>query len=434
MKFGLILLGLVVVFSVAGSLIEQTQEPMYYVRKFSWYDILFKLQLDDVFHSWYFYLVTALLCLNLTFCSILRFRRVNAEKVIETAARGKAQVLLPPEGAAAVRDVLKREHCRETAEPDQKFVYTKNLFGRYGSFLTHLGILLTVIFFFFAMNLPTVTDQTCYPGESITMDDGTDIAVKDFSIEDPDGTLDYKSTINITLPDGSSSGDVTTSVNHPAKMGNYKVYQQTYGTAGVVTVTDTEGHKDVFHLEEKMFLSKDGKTGIWYNTLYPDFTQSEDGDLSLETSTSGHYKNPVYTFNLVEMKEGSDDEVEMTPMLAFPGDEVTVGDLTFTFNDPVEYPGLRIKKNPRWTNPCLGLAVLVLTLGLAILLLFEPVVVLVDGEGYHIFGNKKEGIDLQIRGELKKRGIKPLVSKKAEAIGTGTDETAATGREVNEDA
>ena len=79
-------------------------------------------------------------------------------------------------------------------------IYRKNSFGRYGTFITHLSILLTVIFGAAALYLPTTIDQTCVPGESITMEDGTEIAVDSFHIENEYGDLDYASKVTVTLP------------------------------------------------------------------------------------------------------------------------------------------------------------------------------------------------------------------------------------------
>ena len=350
MTFGVILLIIISIISVAGSLIEQGQHAMYYVNAFpQYYQIIFALKLDHVFSSWYFIVIVVMLCLNLTLCSILRFRRVSSSNEIETAALATSEVMADAEQLQKVRRALERQHCRKT-EINGRTVYSKNSFGRYGTFLVHLGILLTVIFFFTALQSPKITDQTCYPGEAITMEDGTTIAVESFRIEDETGKLDFASEVNVTLPDGRSSGIQETSVNHPVAFGKYKVYQQTYGTTGVITVTDELGNKDSIIMEDHMFLSKDGVTGVWYNTVYPDFVQGESGAYSLITSTSGRYPNPVYTFNQVVYADDEGEEVEMTPMLAFPGDEIEIGELHFRFEEVLEYPGLRIKESAEWVN------------------------------------------------------------------------------------
>ena len=71
MKFGLFLLGLIIVISLAGSLIPQNNEVMYYVREFpDTYNVILFLHLNNVFKSWYFLLLVFLLCLNLVFCTM----------------------------------------------------------------------------------------------------------------------------------------------------------------------------------------------------------------------------------------------------------------------------------------------------------------------------------------------------------------------------
>ena len=240
-------------------------------------------------------------------------------------------------------------------------IYRKNGFGRYGSFLTHLSILLTLIFGAAALYLPQITDSTCLPGESLTMDDGTEIRVESFRIEDAEGRLDFTSEINIRMPDGRESGVHEIKVNHPLSFGTWKVYQQTYSTAGSLTVRNLNtGMEDTFTLTELVFLSLDGVNGLWYEQLYPDMIRDPSGNVTLISNVSGSYPNPVY-----QVETASDGVY--TPILAFPGDELQVGDLRFTFNDPVEYPGLRIKYTPKVVNALLIAAFLLLISGLYVI-------------------------------------------------------------------
>ena len=89
MKFGMILLVLVIACSVAGSLIVQQGEAMDYVRRYGAdaAQLIMALGLDDVFSAPYFIVLMAALCLNLTLCSIVRL-----PKAIRAAAalRGQA--------------------------------------------------------------------------------------------------------------------------------------------------------------------------------------------------------------------------------------------------------------------------------------------------------------------------------------------------------
>ena len=389
MQFGLFLLGLICVVSIVGSLIPQNEGPMTYVRAYpNHYSLIFALDLDHVFTSWYFIVLVVLLCLNLTFCSIIRITKIKAMHPEIAAAKVHAVEKLTPEGVEKVHQYLGKS-CRKEVHDDIT-VYTKNHVGRYGTFLTHLGILLTMIFWAMAMYMPKITDQTCMPKESITLDDGTRIYVDDFSITDENGRLDYHSIINIILPDQKASGLKPVSVNHPVGMGQYKVYQQTYGTRGRISVKDTEGHVDSFYVDTNDFLSADGKNGILYDNVYPDYND-ENGELSLVSSTSGSYENPVYIFTTIE--DGAQNEV----MLAFPGDEIEIGGLTFHFEDPVEYPGLRIKKSPAFINIFQLFSFLVMTVGLYMTFFMQEVIVSVDPNGYTVLGSKPEAMRMTLR-------------------------------------
>ena len=392
MKFGLFLLGLIIVISLAGSLIPQNNEVMYYVREFpDTYNVILFLHLNNVFKSWYFLLLVFLLCLNLVFCTMRQAKTARNTEVLPE--QFTPSVPLKEQEAQAIHDVLKKMGC--TADQNGTLTrYTKQGIGIYGSFLLHFGILLTMVFWALGSAVPKIIDQTCMPGESIFLDDGTEIKVDEFSIEDETGRLDYASEIEIILSDGRTSGKKRVSVNHPAAMGDYKVYQQTYGTKGKVTVTDGDGHADSFYLTSQDFLSADGMNGIWFDDLYPGFEQKENGALTLITNTTGSYENPVYVFVLA-------DHDRNEQMLAFPGDSVTIDDLTFTFNDPVEYPGLRIKKSPAVINLFLLISVILLTVGLYLIFFQRPVNVLVSEDGYTVIG-RNEALSLELKHALSK--------------------------------
>ena len=86
-----------------------------------------------------------------------------------------------------------------------------------------------------------------------------------------------------------------------------------------------------------------------------------------------------------------------TPVLAFPGEELQVGTIRFRFEDPVEYPGLRIKYTPGLINGLLCGAFLLLTAGLYITFFCQPVQVRLDADGCAAGGPKPEGMRIRIR-------------------------------------
>ena len=392
MTFGMILLGLILLCSFPGSVIAQGNTPDWYVKTYpDWHGVILKLGLDDVFGSWYFITLLALLCLNLTLCSLIRIRNVMkvSKKAAASAAERKTKVFLTAEGTSRLKQLLEERHYKKEVF-EETTVYSKNAIGWYGSFVTHLAILLTVLFGAAALYLPKVTDQTCFPGESLPMEDGTSIAVESFQIENAEGELDYASIIEIRLPDGRTSGQQRISVNYPLSFGGYKVYQQTYGTAGAVTVRNrSTGGEDFFILNEMCFLSLDSINGIWFEALYPGYIRDESGNFTLITQTSGSYEDPVYQVLLAS-------EGVYTPVMVFPGETLSVGGVDFTFEDPVEYPGLRIKRTPEAVNVMLFSAFAMMILGLWLCFFLTPAIIVVREEGYTVAGPKPQGLILEL--------------------------------------
>ena len=393
MRFGILLLTLIAALSAAGTLIPQGQETAWYAQRYpQLHGTLLALRLHDVFHSWYFQMLLVLLGLNLVLCSLLRFRAVAAQAGREREALLRRETEFPLDGEQRERLLrrLRAMRCREE-KAEGALVFRRSSFGRWGSFITHLSILLTLLFGAAALYLPQTVDRSCLPGESLRMDDGTTIAVESFRIENGEGRLDFTSEITVTLPDGRESGLREISVNHPLSFGEWKIYQQTYGTAGAITVKNLEtGGEDRIPLTELTFLSLDGKNGLWYQAVYPDLLRDPSGTVTLVTNTAGSYPNPVYQVETVS------DGV-FTPVLAFPGEELQIHELSYTFEKPIEYPGLRIKYTPRFVNVLLCAAFLLMIAGLYVTFFCQPVLVRVDENGCAVAGPKPEGMRLAVR-------------------------------------
>ena len=398
MRFGIFLLLLIAAFSVLGTVIPQGREIKWYVETYpAAHPAIFFLKLNDVFNSWYFLLLLVLLGLNLILCSLVRIRGVSEAKKKETEIllRQPESFILTPEQRDSVLNGLRAMHCKEEKE-GTSLVFRKNGFGRYGSFITHLSILLTLIFGAGALYLPTSIDRDCLPGESLFLEDGTEIAVESFRIEDETGRLDFTSEIEVKLPDGRESGVHEISVNHPLTFGPYKIYQQTYGTAGSVTIRNlTTGGEDTFTLTELVFLTLDGVNGLWYEQLYPDMIRDPSGNVTLIANVSGSYPNPVY-----QVETASDGVY--TPILAFVGDELQVNELLYRFEKPVEYPGLRIKHTPTVVNALLCASFLLMIAGFFITFFCQPVLVRVDENGCAVGGPKPESMRLSVQEWMQK--------------------------------
>lgn len=393
MRFGIILMCLIALCSVAGSVIPQGREMAWYAEAYPNFHVaLFALRLDNVFGNWYFVLLMSLLALNLTLCSIVRIGKlVSAGKdLLPNAAQCKNSAPLSPEQAEFLGANLEATGCKKVDFGTAR-VYSKNLFGRYGSFITHLSILLTIIFGAAGLYLPKVVDMNCLPGEAVTMPDGTEIAVSSFYIENESGQLDFTSDISIVLGKNGQYKEGSIRVNYPLSCGPYKVYQQTFGTAGNISVTNLEtGGTDSFVLTDHAFLSLDGVNGLWYLGLYPDHYIGPDGSINPVSGGFGRYENPVYYLQLSQ--NGSN-----LPELMLPGEYLELGGLGFTLEEPVEYPGLRIKYTPPVINVLLFVSFALMILGLFVTFFMQPVLIKVDDEGYAVLGPKTEGSVIHIQ-------------------------------------
>ncbi len=398
MRFGILLLILIAAFSIIGSVIPQGKELNWYVENYpNVHPALLLLNFHRIFKSWYFVLLLVLLCLNLTLCSVLRiFSVAKAGKNDLIAAAGmKNSILLPRAGLELLERHLTDTGCRR-ADFGETRVYYKRRYGRYGSFVTHLAILLTVLFGAAALYLPQVFDRDCMPGESVMLpskDGAASFSVASFRATDENGRLDFTSQLTITLPDGRSrSGKI--SVNHPMSFGPYKVYQQTYGTAGSITVTNlNNGGSDTFTMTDLSFLSMDNVSGVWFVALYPDYILNPDGNIMPVDTGDRSYPHPVY---YVQTVEGENKAMRLFQ----PGDVIEIAPLRFTFNDPVSYPGLRIKHTPQLVNALLIACFVLMIAGLTVTFFLPPLLVKVDGEGYAVGGPKPEGTRIELQALL----------------------------------
>ena len=391
MRTANILLALVALLCGLSSLIPQGRELPYYAENYPRaYTLIYRTHFYDVFSSWYFVLLLSLLCLSLLLCSARMFGKAlkNGREGVRKAAELPNAETLEPGQLEQLRRWAASRRCREE-KIGESYVFYKNRIGYWGLFLLHVSVLLVVLFGVFALALPLVTDRDCRPGESIRLDDGTEIAVESFSMKNESGQLDYASRIQIILPDGQRSLVQEIKVNYPMTFGKVKVFQWTYGVSpAVMTRSRVDGTVQFFDLDKPLFLSDDGYTGIQYLGAF----EAEDQDDPAAGTTV------FYQIRVVS------NGVTMPDMSVAPGETVTVGDWDFTFQDPY-YPGLRIKQMPfAYANTLLEAAMMLLLIGMFLTFYLRPVLVRADETGYTAAGPRPEQIRTELRKLLQKEG------------------------------
>lgn len=327
---------------------------------------------DEIYSGWYFIALFLLLALNLTFCSVVRVAKLGKVRQGLLTRASKADAVLEIKNAD---EWLKDNHFKPVGGG-----YLKNSFGFLGTFFTHAAMLLMTVACFCIFALAQKQDYKLYINEPVALDDGTTLCATAFTTKDENGSLEYKSTISALLPDGSSKeSDIR--VNHPVKIGKYKVYQQNFFTAAKVGVLTEEAEEEEITMldEPGLFLTLDGENGIYYSQLFGNVME-EDGEVKVSSSNS-ELINPAYELMVVENGE---KKIGLT----YPGTTLEVSGVQYTFYDPEVCPGVRVKSQPEWTLVLLYLSFAVMTAGLFLCFFVIPQAAYKKEEGLAIVGTK----------------------------------------------
>lgn len=387
MKFGMILLVLLLICSLIGSLIPQGREATYYEQAYPvWGKILLALQFHTIFSSWYFLALLALLCLSLILCSLSRFDTLARMPQTSFSAVQQAESRpITDKEREKLTGFLKARHYREIEGQACKVFY-KNQSGFYGSFLVHLSLFLILVFGATSMYAAQYADVWALPGEPVILKDGTQLEVSSFTMEDEAGRVDYVSEIVVTDTKGNGSGLRKISVNAPLSFGGHVFYQQSYAIAGHLTM-ERNGEQSTIYLTGYGYLKADENSGLIFYAVYPDYTINEAGEVILNPD-GGAYENPVYLVSKVEDGVTQDG-------VAVPGATLTIGDVRYTFHPPIWYPGIRVKTSPAWILALLYASFGLMILGLWLCFFHIPAYVKLDEAGYAFYSPKTQAYTAQ---------------------------------------
>ncbi len=319
MPFSFVLLALIIAACVAGSVIPQGAAEAVYGDRYgaAWGGMILWLQLDRVFTCWWFIALAALLCLNLILCGVSRFPAVlRAWK-----AAGKKE------------------------------------FGLWGSWLTHLGILLLIIGFAAGQWLASEAVAYGIAGSTLPLEDtGLTLTIDRFEVKlrEDDTVEQYTAALTVANAAGETRSG-TASVNHPFEAFGYSFYQDSMGWASYVDIArDGQSVKtDLICTGEYTFPNDLPSLVLLFNKFYPDLAQNPDGSLY---TASPQLNNPHCLYSIYY--DGSLMAMDLTE----PGSPIPVHNYTFTMYDPVEYTLIVARTDP--TAWLVGVSSAVLLAGL----------------------------------------------------------------------
>ena len=169
MRFGIILLVLVMMCSLMGSLVMQGNPAEWYSRTYPMIGpILVALGFDNIFSAWYFVVIIILLCLNLSLCCYTRFINLLKTKknVMVRAGNTEDGHTIGAEAASRLISYFEKKRYRQN-KTNNATIFYKNSLGYYGSFIVHLSIFMTFVFGGLVLYLSETEDYTLMPGEEI---------------------------------------------------------------------------------------------------------------------------------------------------------------------------------------------------------------------------------------------------------------------------
>jgi cytochrome c biogenesis protein len=272
MRTALILLLLLALASVAGSVLPQApntpERVVDYLRDHPfWGELFLRAGFFDVFGSWWFTLVTALLFVSLVSCLIprsrahwraLRSRPVQAREIDAFKQYAERRVPSPPaEAIATAVRVLRRKGFRVATDRERPALAAeKGLIREAGSLVFHWAFVLLLVAVVVGKGTGYTGQARIVEGETFTDaafnyagqlragrffsgdHSGAQVTLLEYrdAFRDSGVPMDFQSEVRFTSADGAETRTEVIRVNHPAVFDGVRYFQFGFGWAPVVEI------------------------------------------------------------------------------------------------------------------------------------------------------------------------------------------------------
>lgn len=391
MKFALIILCLFVVACIVGSVIPQEKIAAVYEQSYpQWSRLILDMGLDDVFHSWWFVVLTLTLCINLLGCNLAHLspilRKMRAG--VRPAPSMEEQLpLLTGDPDRLLRELGFRKTCGEVRYG------VRNKLGYWGAWLTHLGILIIIVGF--ALGQMFTVTYTVYgvPGQEKPIGDtGLNLKIDGFSVllREDETVEQYLAQLTITNSTTGESWSGESSVNHPWDAAGYRLYQNSTGWAAdmevflneelIQTTTVCAGEvASIAHLPHIQ---------VYLEAVYPDCVVEENGSVY---SASGRLDHPGYAYGLYNMGSLLGEKILMEDEGITLYGRDTEESYTIRFVNPRSYTLIQARNDPFTWLAGIGGCVLLAALFIAFYVRTEEIWLVPEGEGFRVCGVSRKG-------------------------------------------
>ncbi len=388
-KLAIVLIVVIVGLSVIGTLIPQGKDPLFYIASYgeAGANIVRVLQLNQLYHSWYFISLLVLLALNTGACALKRFRvswellrKPVESRIAEEIAQLPTQAKLDASLFEHLEEILTRRRYRVRRDGAQLLAY-KNLWGRLGIDVLHVSLIIILIGGIIGGLLGFEDFQVAHKGEVFTVARGNfQVRVDDLwtvNYENSSQIKDWYTTLTV-IDNGREVLTKTIEVNEPLTYKGISLYQASFGSdwLGGAELTfrvervregNAEPLGEITTKVGASFSLEEGRTAKVV-AFYPDFIVTEQGP----ANRSQALNNPAA---FLEVYNGEQKEFTTWTFAQFPEFQHD-----FSKENPYrfylagmkapEFTGLQIARNPG--IPVIYAGFILLVLGLALNFYLPP--------------------------------------------------------------
>ena len=387
MPFAITLLVLLAAACALSSTISQGQVYEYYAAQYGERiaGLILALRLDDAFHSWWFIGLSAVLCLNLLCCNLIRLpaiiKRAGAfAKPNRTAAGATAEAT----GDGDPRELFAALHMPKPREGENGMLFSAaNGLGFWGAWVCHLGILLLILGF--ALGQITAEQYTVYalPDQTKPLGNtGLTVRVDDFRVErtESGSARQYTASLTVADPAAGTQMNAEASVNAPANLYGYKFFQNSIGWGADVTVLENgkELQREMLCAGEFFAIRDKPELVIFFQAFYPDYVPQK-GSASEELNNPGYLYQVYYQGQILGMN------------VLLAGEELTIDEYTILFDNPRYYTLLAVKRDRFTLLVLLGGLITLAGLVMAFWLQPRSVCAVREENGWYICGRSRKG-------------------------------------------
>ncbi|MEK7396692.1 MAG: cytochrome c biogenesis protein ResB [Candidatus Poribacteria bacterium] len=371
-KVAIVLLILLIAASIIGTLVPQGLTQDQYREKYgeSKYSIMTKLQLLDVYHSYWYTVLLFIFCLNLVTCSTINLKPLvkilkNKNYVSDSTDLSKMafykEIPVPSktnqaklnETSQQIKDIFSRSLYKLKYSDESINYFERGKISRLGPFVTHASIILILIGGILVGRLGFNEYINVPVGSTVDVPrTNFQIRADDFKAEfypNSQTPKEYTSVLTV-IEGGVEKLTKTIEVNHPLEYRGVRFYQSSYGASDSVEIELSKKSPDGSSKEVigtygfttgHEILVPNTQLKIVLANYVPDFVLDESGNIG---SRSNDPQNPAA---LLELYDGNELKYKSWVFQKFPEFHASKeSEYSMKFNASGYYTGLQVSKSP----------------------------------------------------------------------------------------